>query len=759
MSQNLTEHRDLLVEIGTEELPPKALLRLAESFCWHMVQGLRDAQIRHFNVPTQPVVESARDYEKTISQSPHLINDPDINMGVRYYATPRRLAVMIKDVAIQQRDRPIERRGPALNAAFDDNNLPTKATQGFARSCGVEVEQLEKLETDKGAWLVFRSTQIGCATAKLLPAIIEQSLAALPIPKRMRWGSSRVEFVRPVHWVVLLFGDDVIDTEILGVRTGRETHGHRFHHPASMYITKPTDYASLLKDEGHVLPDFAVRRDKIREQIIKVATSFGGTAVIDDTLLDEVTGLVEWPVALIGQFEERFLNVPQEALISTMKGNQKYFHAVAAPGILPLAALAEPFASALPCAADGNSKLLPYFITISNIESRDPDKVREGNERVIRPRFTDAAFFWEQDCKHPLLSRLEQLKSVVFEEKLGTLYDKTMRIKHLTHAIIEMLGDTLLFKSAKENAERAAELCKCDLLTSMVSEFPELQGVMGRYYATRDGNDSQVAIAIEEHYLPRHAGDALPQSIPGQIVAIADRLDTLVGIFAISQEPSGDKDPYALRRAALGTLRIIIESKLKLDLDLYQLLITAMANLPNTLKKDSTAPQVFNFMMERLRGYYHEQGIRPDVFEAVLANRPTRPSDFNQRIHAVSAFRALPEAESLAAANKRIRNILNKTSETIPSTVNETLLSEPAEHDLFKKVTELHKEVIVRFENRNYEGAMKLLASLREPVDTFFDKIMVMADDAALRANRLALLKQLGDLMNHVADISKLAAT
>ena len=697
-------HRDLLVEIGTEELPPKALKKLMDAFSNGIAAGIAQAGLEYG--------------------------------AIHPYATPRRLAVHITALSTSQTDRPVERRGPALNAAFDDNGLPTKATQGFARSCGVEVEQLEKLETDKGAWLVFRSNQIGRATTELLPAIIEQSLAALPIPKRMRWGSSRVEFVRPVHWVVLLFGDEVVDAEILGVRTGRETRGHRFHHPVSMYLAEPAAYAPLLQTEGRVMPDFAARREAIRAQVIEAAVSFGGVAVIDDALLDEVTGLVEWPVALTGQFEKRFLDVPQEALISTMKGNQKYFHTV-----------------------DGNGKLLPYFITISNIESRDPDKVREGNERVIRPRFTDAAFFWEQDCKQLLLSRLEKLKSVVFEEKLGTIYDKVQRVKALAGAIAAGTDNTPFFKGAKEHTEHAAELCKCDLLTSMVSEFPELQGIMGRYYAERDGKDQQVAQAIEEHYLPRHAGDALPQSIPGQIVAIADRLDTLAGIFAIGQAPSGDKDPYALRRAALGTLRIIIESTPKLNLDLQQLLVTAVANLPSTQKKDTVAPQVFDFMMERLRGYYHEQGIRPDVFDAVLANRPTRPADFNQRIHAVTAFRALPEAESLAAANKRIRNILNKSSEIIPDTVNEALLNERAEHDLLRKITELRGDITGCFEKGNYEGAMKLLASLREPVDTFFDKVMVMTEDSAVRANRLALLKQLGDLMNHVADISKLAAT
>ena len=705
-------HHDLLVEIGTEELPPKALKKLMDAFSNGIAAGLTQAGLKH------GVVHS--------------------------YATPRRLAAQITALATAQPDRAVERRGPALNAAFDDNGLPTKATQGFARSCGVEVEQLEKLETDKGAWLVFRSIQVGRTTAELLPAIIEQSLAALPIPKRMRWGSSRVEFVRPVHWVVLLFGDKVVDAEILGVRAGRETRGHRFHHPASMYLAEPAAYAPLLETEGRVMPDFAARREAIRAQVIEAAVSFGGTAVIDEALLDEVTGLVEWPVALIGQFEKRFLDVPQEALISTMKGNQKYFHAV-----------------------DNNSKILSYFITISNIESRDPDKVREGNERVIRPRFTDAAFFWEQDCKHTLDQHLEALKSVVYQAKLGTLYDKTLRIVTLSRRIAETLG------SNQESATRAAYLTKCDLMSQMVGEFPELQGIMGHYLALHDNEPQEVAQALAEQYMPRHAGDTLPHTPIGQAVAIADKLDTLTGIFGIGEVPSGDKDPFALRRAALGILRIIIEGNL--DLELAPLIEAATREVETQLHPRSNPipvarntigiipyrehlfNQVSDFITERLRGYYHEQGIRPDVFEAVLANLPTRPADFNRRIHAVTAFRALPEAESLAAANKRIRNILNKTSEAIPDTVNETLLSERAEHDLFRKITELRGDITGLFERGNYEGAMKLLASLREPVDTFFDKVMVMADDPALRANRLALLKQLGNLMNHVADISKLA--
>lgn len=703
----MTQHRDLLAEIGTEELPPKALKKLMAAFASGIEDGLTKAGLEFGTV--------------------------------RPYATPRRLAVHIEALITTQADRLVERRGPALNAAFDGDGLPTKATEGFARSCGVAVEQLEKLETDKGTWLVFRATQPGRATAELLASIIEQSLAALPIPKRMRWGSSRVEFVRPAHWVVLLFGDEVVDAEILGVKTGRETRGHRFHHPASMYLVEPAAYAPLLETEGRVMPDFAARREAIYGQVQEKAVSVGGTAVIDDALLDEVTALVEWPVALLGQFEERFLSVPQEALISTMKGNQKYFHVV-----------------------DGAGKLLPYFITVCNIESRDPDKVRAGNERVIRPRLSDAAFFWDQDRKQRLENQLEALKAVVYQAKLGTLYDKSQRVAALAGEIAASLGHD------KTLAQRAALLSKCDLMTHMVGEFPELQGIMGRYYALHDGEQPEVAQALDEQYMPRHAGDALPGTTTGQTLAIADKLDTLMGIFEIGQIPSGDKDPFALRRAALGVLRTIIEKKL--DLDLGQLLDAAHTGVdsqirPNLVIKNptgttKTATQVFDFMMDRLRAYYHEQGIRPDVFEAVLAHRPTRPYDFDRRMHAITAFRALPEAESLAAANKRIANILRQAierGETIPDTVADSLLAEPAERALAEQVALIRAEVMPLLKDADYTQAMVRLARLRETVDTFFDKVMVMAEDTALRTNRLTLLKQLAELMNPVADISKLA--
>lgn len=694
------ETRDLLIEIGTEELPPKALLRLSRAFSDGVRKGLIQA---------------------------------DLAFGeVHDYAAPRRLAVWIEAVAATQADREQIRRGPALAAAFDDEGNPTPGAQGFARSCGVGVEQLEKLETDKGAWLVHRVMERGRGTAELVPDIVDRALGQLPIPKRMRWGAGTAEFVRPVHWIVLLFGDEVIDAEILGVRSGRETRGHRFHHPAPIYIGEPAAYAPLLQTEGRVLADFAERREAIRGQVIEAGVAAGGRALIDEDLLDEVTALVEWPVAVVGDFETRFLEVPSEALISTMQDNQKYFPVV-----------------------DAQGRLLPHFITISNIVSRDPAQVKAGNERVVRPRLTDAAFFWNQDRRQRLEARIDRLGTMVFQSRLGTLLDKQKRVARLAAHIAAALG------ADPRLAERAAMLAKCDLLTQMVFEFPELQGVMGRYYARHDGEPDEVAQAIDEQYRPRFAGDALPETATGQALAIADRLDTLVGIFAIGQPPTGDKDPFALRRAALGVLRILIERKL--DLDLVELLGEAGKEISATLKLnreniEKVIADVFIFMMERLRAYYTDIGISPDVFEAVVQapKPPTRPLDFHARLHAVTEFRALPEAESLAAANKRIGNILRKTEEAIPAAVAAERLVDAAERDLAKGLDELRGEVESAFDRGDYTTGLRRLAALREPVDRFFDNVMVMAEDAALRANRLALLQQLQSLFLRAADLSRL---
>lgn len=684
--------QDLLVEMGTEELPPKALPTLSAAFTDGIVKGLAEAGLQAQNITP--------------------------------YAAPRRLAVWVQGVAAQQADQIIEKRGPAMKGAFDAEGNPTKAALAFAASCGVAVADLGKLETDKGAWLVFRQQQAGQATAALFPAMVEKSLAALPIPKRMRWGSGTAEFVRPVHWIVMLADESVIDAEILGIKTGRESYGHRFHAPDAVSITSPATYAAQLQT-AFVVADFAARRDTIRQQVQTTAASFGGTAVMPEGLLDEVTALVEYPNAVAGKFEERFLDVPQEALISTMQDNQKYFALV-----------------------DANGKLMPHFITIANIDSRDVARVAEGNERVIRPRFSDAEFFWTQDKKQTLASRREGLKTMVFQQKLGTLYDKSARVAQLAAYIAEQLGaDAAL-------AVRAAELGKCDLITNMVFEFTELQGIMGRYYANHDGEAAEVAAALDEQYMPRFAGDELPASKTGQILALAERLDTLAGIFGIGQKPTGAKDPFGLRRAALGVLRLLIEKQLPLDL--ADLLDKAADNLTAQLGSKPATHETLDYILERLRGYYQEQGIGAAVVEAVAALKPSQPLDFERRVKAVAAFRQLTAAESLAAANKRISNILKKVDGELPQTVNADLLQLPAEQALAQAVQAQQDKVLPLFASGDYEAALLSLAELREPVDQFFDEVMVMADDVALKNNRLALLNSLRGLFLRVADLSVL---
>ncbi|WP_455216720.1 glycine--tRNA ligase subunit beta [Kaarinaea lacus] len=688
--------RHLLIEIGTEELPPTALKKLSEAFGSGITDGLKNADLSHGEVSL--------------------------------YASPRRLAVLVKDLIEAQADKTVERRGPALTAAFDAEGNPTQAAEGFAKSCGVTMEELQRLENDKGAWLMFRSDQPGQVTNALIPDIVRSALDKLPIPRRMRWGDLDAQFVRPVQWVVLLFGDEVIETEILSVTSGRETRGHRFHHPDSLYIAEPEAYAPLLETQGHVVADFSVRREAIRAQVLEAGNKLGGKAIIDDDLLDEVTAMVEWPRAISGNFEKRFLDVPAEALISTMKANQKYFHVV-----------------------DNKGSLLPHFITVANIDSQDETVVRDGNERVIRPRLSDAEFFWTQDRKHKLESHIERLKSIVFQNQLGSLYDKSERVAMLAGHIAESMG------ANKEWAERAAWLSKCDLMSEMVFEFPGLQGIMGRYYASHDKEPGDVALAMDEQYMPRFAGDDLPATSTGQALAIADKLDTVVGIFGIGQPPTGSKDPFALRRAALGLLRIIIEQQLSLDL--VDCLNTAKHSLADRISVKDVVEQVFDFIMDRLRAYYHDVGVAPEVFEAVMAQNPTQPYDFDRRVRAVNHFLSLPEAESLAAANKRISNILRQADEkgiSVPGQVDESQLTENAERALADQVSSMTKKVTPLFEQRDYESALTLLAGLKQSVDTFFDDVMVMVEDESLRNNRLALLNQLRQLFLQVADLSRL---
>ncbi|SDK43203.1 glycine--tRNA ligase subunit beta [Microbulbifer yueqingensis] len=688
--------QDFLVELGTEELPPTALHTLMEAFAEGIEQGLKGAELEFGEV--------------------------------KAYAAPRRLAVAVSGLADRQQDKQIEKLGPAVKAAFDKDGKPSKAAEGFARSNGVTVDQLSRKETDKGERLAFVSEQKGADTVSLLPGIVERSLAQLPIPKRMRWGARREEFVRPVHWLLMLFGNEVVEGEVLGLQAGNTTRGHRFHCNRELEVHSPKDYVQKLRDPGHVVVDFAERREMIRDQVTAEAHNVNGEAVIEDDLLDEVTALVEWPVALTGRFEERFLDVPAEALISSMKEHQKYFHVV-----------------------DGDGQLLPFFITVANIDSQDPRQVIEGNERVIRPRLSDAAFFFETDKKTSLEARREKLKQVIFQQKLGTIYDKTERLAALAPRIAAAIG------ADETEAERAAKLCKSDLVTEMVFEFADLQGVAGYYYAENDGEPLDVAKAMYEQYMPKFAGDELPKSQTGTVLALADRLDTLVGIFGIGQPPSGSRDPFALRRASLGVIRLVVEKKL--DLDLRKLLELARDNYPRTAlgEYNSVVEQALAYILERFRARYEDQGVPAEVFMAVAARNLSRPLDIDNRVHAVHAFSQLPEAAALAAANKRVSNILAKLDGPVPSSVDESLLKEDAEQALYAAVKDAQQQVQPLYAAAMFTDGLAGLSGLRESVDSFFDNVMVMAEDEQLRNNRLALLAQLRALFLEVADISLLA--
>jgi len=688
--------RDFLVEIGTEELPPKSLLALADAFAAGIGKGLDDAGLLHG--------------------------------AVERFATPRRLAVRVRRLAERQPDRAIERRGPPLKAAFDAQGAPTQAALAFAKSCGVEVAALEHLETPKGTWLVHRGTEAGAQTASLLPGIVQASLDALPIARRMRWGAGEAQFVRPVHWVVMLFGRDVVPCEILGVPSGNLSYGHRFMAPRPLRVASPAAYVSTLHKRGKVLADIHERRETIRQGVTAEATRLGGQAVISNALLDEVTALVEWPVPLAGRFDAQFLELPAEVPIATMQDHQRYF---------PV--------------RDAAGALMPWFIAVANLESTDPSQVVAGNERVVRPRLSDAAFFWSTDRQQRLDARVDGLKRVTFQTKLGSLHDKAERVRGLAKSIATAIGgDPRL-------ADRAAELAKCDLITSMVGEFPELQGLMGRYYAQLDGEHAEVCEALREQYLPRFAGDELPATRTGMALAIADKLDTIAGIYATGQKPTGTRDPFGLRRAALGLLRTSIERRL--DLDLQALIGQALAALPFAAPADC-ARDVYDYVIERLRAYYVEGDagfeVTTEMFDAVLATRPASPLDFDARLRALVEFLRLPEALALAAANKRIANILRKATEPVGDRVDADRLVDPAEQILGEQVEAIGRQVEPKFKAREYTEALKSLAVLRNAVDAFFESVMVMADDPALRANRLALLKRMQGLFMHAADLSRL---
>ncbi len=682
---------DFLVELGTEELPPTELRNLRDAFVRAIDDGLNDLQIAHG--------------------------------AITGFATPRRLAVTVAAVAPRQPEQQVERRGPSVSAAFDAEGRPTRAAEGFARSCGTTVAELRTLETGKGTWLVYRARQPGAETRTLLPALITEAVHGLPVSRHMRWGEGDESFVRPVHWLVALLDGEVIDLELFGIRADRLTFGHRFHHPAPIHLAGPDTYAAELCESGYVIADLDQRREKIRAQVQQAARDIGGEALIDPELLQEVAGLVEWPVALAGHFEERFLALPREVLIATLEGHQRYF---------PV--------------ADTADALLPAFVTVANIDSTRPELVRVGNERVVRPRLADALFFWEQDRRQPLAAYAAELEHLAFQQGLGSMADKSGRLRMLAAMIAPQIG------TDANLAERAAMLAKADLVTGMVCEFTELQGVMGRYYAAASGEKTEVAIAIEEHYLPRHAGDALPRTPLGQALALADRLDTLAGIFAIGQRPTGEGDPFGLRRAALGIIRILVEQRL--DLDVNALIAAAVAEQPVAGDRDAIGAQVKEFLIERLRSYYSAAGVPAEVFAAVAATGVARLLDFDRRIAAVRHFLTLPQAANLAAAHKRVRNILRRTDEPTAPTVAATDLREEAEHELYRRTRELDADIAARATRGDYQGALQALATLQAPVDRFFDDVLVMSDDPAERRNRLALLGELDRLCRAVADIS-----
>jgi glycyl-tRNA synthetase beta chain len=683
---------DLLFEIRTEELPPRTLLALSSALAEGVTRGVDAANIPHGRVHS--------------------------------FATPRRLAIWIEKLADQQPDRQVERRGPPLASSFDVQGAPTQAATAFAKSCGVAPEQLTKLTTDKGAWLQFRGTERGAPTTTLLGDILNQAIGALPIARRMRWGARSAEFVRPVHSVVLLYGDSVVPIEVLGLTADRITSGHRFHAPKPIVLKGARGYQSRLR-KAYVVADFATRRELIRAGVAMAASASGpgANAIIEDALLDEVTALVEWPVPIGAQFEQRFLSLPREVIIATIQDHQRYF-----------------------AVQNTDGKLSGWFIAVSNIESRDPSKVREGNERVVRPRLSDAAFFWDQDRKISLQSHAEKLAGVTFQARLGSYADKTARVVKLAELIAARVG-------ADFRVRQAAELAKADLMTAMVGEFPELQGTMGRYYSEAQGESSEVSLAIEEHYRPRFAGDSIPSSRTGQAVALADKIDTLVGIFAIEQRPTGTKDPFGLRRAALGVLRILLEAPL--ELDLFEVLVAAAAAQP--VQRPAVVDEVYDFIIDRLRGMFLEQpGITTEMLDAVLSSRLHSPLDIVLRLAALQKFLLLPDAAVLAGINKRIANILKKTQVGADVTVNPIAIGEDAERELHHALLKLRGPVLEATRERRYADGLQALVGLRAPVNEFFDRVMVMDENIEKRNNRLALLRDAQTLLGSVADLSRL---
>jgi glycyl-tRNA synthetase beta chain len=692
----MTTH-DLLIEIGTEELPPKQLLTLANAFA--------------ANVQTELT-------QKTLTYG-----------EVHVFATPRRLALLIKNVLAQQKSHVMEKRGPALKAAYDAQGSPTLACLGFANACGVTLDELETKETDQGAWLFYTASHIGQPTSALLPDILTSALTRLPIPKPMRWGSHTTQFIRPIHWITLMLDNQLVPAEIFGQSTVKHTYGHRFHHPKAIHIPHAQNYEALLKEKGQVIPNYHERKQIIDNQLQDLAKKHGGKVVQDEALLNEVTNLVEWPVALLGKFDPLFLNLPPEVTLTSLKSHQKCFSVM-----------------------DNAQQLLPCFITVSNIKSKDPERVIKGNERVIRARLSDAKFFYETDLKHTPANNIEKTKTVIFQKKIGSLFEKAERISTLSGYLAEQLD--MPCAEEKEIIE-AGLLSKADLMTNMVAEFPELQGTMGYYYAKNHGLSDTIATAIRTHYQPKFAGDTLPNTTAGALISVADKIDTLTGLFGINQPPTGEKDPFGLRRAAVGILRILIEKQLPVDL--LALLHASVEQYGSILDNPQTEQHVFVFMMDRLRAWYTDKGIASEIVMAVLAKSPTQPLDLHQRVQAVQHFQSLPEAKALAAANKRVSRILKDQTLQWAQTLDIKLSESHAEHHLITLMTEKTREIAPLYQAGKYTEILTTLATLQTPIDHFFDEVMVMVEDETLRQHRLSLLHKLQQLFLQVADISVLA--
>jgi len=687
-------HADLLFELGCEELPPKSLPRLGQKL---------------FDGFSAQLTKAGLSFDADES---------------RFYYTPRRLALLMSNVAERQADQVLERKGPALIAAYDSDNQPTPAALGFARSVGKDVADLETTKSDKGEWLYCKVEKPGQELEALLFPMLEATLAALPIAKPMRWASNDFSFIRPVHWLVVMHGSSVLNGSLFGLQAANLTRGHRIHSPGPHEITTARDYQQVL-ESACVIVDQDQRRDIIKHQAIDLGQSANGKAVIDTDLLEEVSNLVEWPRSICGSFDPEFLDVPAEALIASMQDHQKFF----------------------PVVNPDSGSLLPRFITVANLESKNFNAVRQGFERVIRPRLADARFFWDQDNKSSLQDRLPQLDNVVFQTKLGSVRDKSRRIAEISKKFAEVSGINT------EAVTRAATLCKCDLVSHMVGEFPELQGIMGRYYAGQSGEDNDVAVAIGEHYLPAFSGDRLPSQAVGKIVAMADRLDTLTGIFAAGLKPTGNKDPFALRRAALGFIRILLDGEVSIELD-KTLAIAALAIQEKLAVTPEVLLELRHFILERLKHYLREQGYDTSLVNATLdAPLGTLP-DLKARLDALRDFMGHEAASSLVAANKRIGNILRKAGAVTNSTINEDLLVIEEERLLFSEINRISNDLDQLYKQADYDDALTLLASLATGIEAFFDKVMVMDNDADLRRNRLNLLAELKGLFDRIANLA-----